>query len=83
MFITSKSPEDKISNFTKFINLNQTQIKIVYNSTVSQSQSHEWIAQRKGRITASKFKRVYTKMISISNYKSDDAIALYNIIYNL
>ena len=52
VFITSKSPEDKISNFTKFINLNQTQIqtqiKTVYNSTVRQSKSQVWIAQIKG-----------------------------------
>ena len=29
VFFTFKSPEDKISNFTKFLNLNQTQILLV------------------------------------------------------
>ena len=36
VFITSKSPEDKISNFTKFINLNQTQIKNNVNQLMLQ-----------------------------------------------
>ena len=50
-----------IDEFLKVINLSKEQINYVYNVTKTQSKSEIWINQRKGRITASNFKNVYSK----------------------
>ena len=47
-------------------------IKYVSNSTQKQNNSPEWFAQRKGRITASKFRKVFTKMNSLKKDENID-----------
>ena len=59
--------ENVVDNFVRFIQLNAGQIKSIYQNTIKQSESEEWVEQRKGRLTASKFKRIYTRMQSIKN----------------
>ena len=48
--------------FITSINLTSEDISFVYNATIEQSNCEEWIKQCKGRITASKFKRMFTRM---------------------
>ncbi|XP_066924721.1 uncharacterized protein [Clytia hemisphaerica] len=47
-------------------------MKSVCILTEKQSSSKVWFAQRKGRITASKFRRVYTKMNSLKRDENKD-----------
>eukprot|EP00111_Clytia_hemisphaerica_P016201 TCONS_00047932-protein len=55
--------------YIEAITLSDDQISKVYEKTVAQSNSEFWVEQRKGRITASKFKKVFTRMESLK--KSD------------
>ena len=48
------------------IKLYKNQIDSIYKKTVSQSKTDIWFEYRKGRITASIFKKVYTRMNTLS-----------------
>ena len=54
--------DENIIKFTNSLNLSDFQIKLIEEATRSQSSSDEWFKQREGRITASNFHRVYTRM---------------------
>ena len=47
-------------------------IKSICDITVKQSDNSEWFDYRKGRLTASKFRKVYTKMNSLRKDESKD-----------
>ena len=51
--------EDLSDMFADSLFYSDDQIKVVYNSTISQANSQEWVTQRHGRVTASKFKDIY------------------------
>ena len=59
---TFTQDENEIFKFSNFLNLLDLQIKLIEEATRSQSSSDEWFKQRKGKITASDFHRVYTQM---------------------
>jgi len=63
--------ETNVTLFANSITITQKQIKNVYNATKQQSESQVWIDQRKGRITASKFYQVYTRMNTVQNNKNE------------
>jgi len=66
-------------SYLKAITLSKSQISTVYGKTVAQSNSKFWVEQRKGRITASKFKKVFTRMESLKK-SEDDPIPIVNEI---
>ena len=72
--IHTKEPEAIIPEYIKEITTKLTPevIKIVENITKNQSKCNEWFEQRKGRITASKYKRVSTRMDSITKKDTID-----------
>ena len=55
---------DEVVLIQKLINemkLSPEEIEFLYKDTVGQSANQEWLNQRKGRLTASKFKRIFTR----------------------
>ena len=54
--------DENIIKFTNSLNLSDVQINLIEEVTRSQSSSDEWFQQREGRITASNFHRVYTRI---------------------
>ena len=54
--------DENMIKFRNSLNLSDFQIKLIEEATRSQSSSDEWFKQREGRITASNFHRVYTRM---------------------
>ena len=59
----------------------ENEIDLIYKKTVGQSERPEWIEQRKGWLTASKFKAVYTRSISLQkNPKVDPSNLLSTVI---
>ena len=61
---------ENIINFTNSLNLSDFQIKFIEKATRLQSSSDAWFKQREGRITASNFHRVYTRMETLKKYQS-------------
>lgn len=47
------------------MSISEEEIEVINQTTIDQSYSDEWIAQRKGRITASKIHDVHTRLKSI------------------
>ena len=66
--------------YIKAITLSDDEISKVYEKTVSQSNSEFWVEQRKGRITASKFKKVSTRMESLKKSDQDPIPLLKEIM---
>jgi len=52
---------ENINNFVQTLTVTDKQIQHLKNASAEQSESTVWIDQRKGRITASNFNRVFTK----------------------
>lgn len=65
------STKENIELFTKKLNLTEVEIKNIYNATKSQSDSSTWFTQRIGRLTASKFHRIYTRVNTIKKPNND------------
>lgn len=59
--------------FTNSLKIDKTKITIIEEATRNQSSSNIWYQQREGRITASKFHRVFTRMETIKS--NSDATA--------
>lgn len=51
-----------VTGFLESLHLSQNQCDSIEKATRAQSQCTEWVEQRKGRITASKFHEVHTKV---------------------
>ncbi|XP_047137292.1 uncharacterized protein LOC124813811 [Hydra vulgaris] len=66
---------ENVNCFTESLALNDMQIKSIEEATRMQSSSSIWFNQRQGRITASKFKSVFTRIES----KHDSAALLKTI----
>ena len=62
----SESEQDIINRFLEAIPLNATEVSQIERETKGQSDSFSWIRHRKGRITASNFKDVCTKVDSLA-----------------
>ena len=54
--------QDENIKLTNSLNLSDFEINLIEEVTRSQSSSDEWFQQREGRITASNFHRVYTRI---------------------
>ena len=74
--ITYSNEKDGDKCTTQYINkiksMTVEDMKSVCSLTEKQSSSKVWFAQRKGRITASKFRRVHTRMNSLKKDPSKD-----------
>ena len=68
--VANSIPEDElISNFFGKLSFSDRQLQELEKATRAQSKSNVWFKQRKGRITASKFRDVYTKVNTLSRSK--------------
>ena len=63
--------------FTDSIIYSDKQIQNIYEITKKQSDSHRWTNHRKGRLTASKFKDIYT---ATKKLKNSDSMAYPDIL---
>jgi len=61
-----ESEQDIVNKFLEAIPLNATEVSQIERETKGQSDSFSWIRHRKGRITASNFKDVCTKVDSLA-----------------
>ena len=59
------SEQGKISKFLETCQINDTQKEKIKKETRGQSDNRNWREQRKGRVTASKFREIHTKVDSI------------------
>ena len=66
-------------NFIEYLKITKEEIFTVYNATIEQSNCKEWMDQRKGRVTASIFKKVFTRMETMRK-KDEDPTVLVNEI---
>ncbi|XP_066930803.1 uncharacterized protein [Clytia hemisphaerica] len=66
--------------YLQAISLTDDQITKIYEKTVSQSNSKFWFEQRKGRITASNFKKIYTRMESLKTSDEDPIPLLKDVM---
>ena len=64
--------DENIVKFINSLNLSDFQIKLIEEATRSQSSSDEWFKQREGRITASNFHRVYTRMETLKKNPNEN-----------
>ena len=64
--------DENIVKFINSLNLSDFQIKLIEEATRSQSSSDEWFKQREGRITASNFHRVYTRMETLKKTPNEN-----------
>ena len=65
-----------VNDFNEHIKLTELQIQTVYRITQTQSESKDWVDLRKGRLTASKFNRIYTRINTLKNEPHQDHTAL-------
>ena len=74
IFSNREKDKDKaiLQYIDKIKSMKLDDIKNVSNSTQKQNNSPQWFAQRKGRITASKFRKVFTKMNSLKKDENID-----------
>lgn len=70
------SLQENVDMLTNSLKITKDKITQIYDITKSQSDSNIWHELRKGRITASKFHNVYTKINSIVKDPSKDAFLL-------
>ena len=61
----STNIENNVNKFTKTLLITKEQINNIYENTKEQSNTQLWHNLRKGRITASKFHNVYTKVNTV------------------
>ena len=62
----SESEQDIVNKFLEAIPLSAMEVSQIERETKGQSDSFSWIRHRKGRITASNFKVVCTKVDSLA-----------------
>lgn len=70
--LLKKEPNFSEESYLNSIKLSKNQIDSIYQNTITQSKSKFWFEQRKGRITASKFKKIYTRMNTLKNENSTE-----------
>ena len=75
-----KQNNSSVKAFLNSIKLSNNQIRIIYQKKTSQSSSPFWLEQRKGRITASIFKKVYTRMNTLKEKPDDPTPLLQEIM---
>lgn len=75
-----KSLDNMVENFTKSLTITSDQIENVEKLTRSQSKSKEWFTQRKGRLTASAFGRIFKRMETVKSNKNENPEKLINYL---
>ena len=68
--------ERNIENFTRACNLTENERDIINRNTVGQSSVNDWHDQRKGRVTASQFDRIYTRSVTLQKHSGQDSTTL-------
>ena len=70
------SLESNVNKFTVTLEISEEVVNSIYNNTKKQANSTLWHELRKGRITASKYHNVYTKINSVNKNSSVSTNAL-------
>ena len=68
--------ERNIENFTRACNLTENERDIINRNTVGQSSVNDWHDQRKGRVTASQFHRIYARSVTLQKHSGQDSMTL-------
>ena len=76
----NKTMPDNISDYIDMISPSSTQIKNLQVATSKQAQTEEWNEHRVGRITASNFYRVCTRVETLKLKPSDNVDSLKNLL---
>ena len=84
MELAAEFSSTDVNEFTKHLASywNASRISSVYQMTTEQAMSEEWVAQRRGRMTASNFHRCYTKCNTLRVSQTADAKALISHLVN-
>ena len=69
-------------DFLAYIKLDEIQIKEIYAATTTQSESDIWKKQRIGRITASRFKQIFTRACTLQQKPMESAENMVAMIMN-
>nr|XP_047138569.1 uncharacterized protein LOC124814694 [Hydra vulgaris] len=69
-----------VEKLVSCLHLTDEQIKYIYEKTILQSQSRDWIIHRKCRMTSSNFKQIYTRTKSYLNNPNICTTSISNII---
>ena len=77
------SIEQNVTNFTNKINVTCKQINDLKEATSSQGLSEQWQIQRKGRRTASNFRKVYTRAETLKKNPTESTRALTDLLLGL
>ena len=76
--------KDIISLFINNVSYSERELEIIESQTVGQNMNPTWTAMRKGIITASKFKRVTSRVTTLlKNPTADPCTTIDEIIGNL
>ena len=67
---------ENVKNFIKTIQIDEDQVKCLQDATAQQSDCNDWTLQRRGRITASNFYRVFTKVKTLEKDPETDCSSL-------
>ena len=76
MYDEDSSLESNVCKFTMTLEISEDVVTSIHNNTTEQANSKLWHELRKGRITASKYHNVYTKINSFNNKPSVSTNAL-------
>ena len=74
--------DPNIDDFLAYIKLDEIQIKEIYAATTTQSESDIWKKQRIGRITASRFKQIFTRACTLQQKPMESAGNVVAMIMN-
>ena len=69
-------PEENYDDFFELIKYDKTQIECLKTKTLRQSENQEWFEHRIGRLTASKFHRIFTRVKTVQKVDTDTARVL-------
>ena len=72
----SLSIHDNVKLFTQSIRLTNSELNVIKKNTVGQASVTDWYLQREGRLTASSFHKVYTRVSSLQKSPSEDPTCL-------
>ena len=76
------SQEENIKKFTNSLHLSEAQIADIEEATREQSSSNDWFTQREGRITASNFHKIFTRIETLKKKPGENIDNLLQSVIN-
>ena len=73
-------PSKAVDRLLAELKFKPEEIATLYKKTVGQSENAEWINQRKGCLTAPKFKSIYTRATTLQSNPNEDPSNLISTV---